>query len=222
MADPAESGKGQGAGSAERRRYDSPVRRERANATRERIVEAGAALAHGFPSWDWRGLSATAVAEQAGVNKATVYRYFPSERLLHDAIMRHLEDEAGISYADMDLRTINTLVESAYAHLSSFAGYPADTDAEEGAEEAPTAGADQRRRDALMRAVAAETPHWPEARRRMAAAVLDVLWGRDTHDRLITVWGLEAGQTTQAVTWAMSLLTEAVREGRDPGPGAAA
>ena len=221
MTDPAEPGKGQGADVAERRRYDSPVRRERANATRERIVEAGAALAHDFPSWDWRGLSAAAVAERAGVNKATVYRYFPSERLLHDAIMRHLEDEAGISYADMDLRTINTLVESAYAHLSSFAGYAADLDADADAEEAPTAGADQRRRDALMRAVAAETPDWPEARRRMAAAVLDVLWGRDTHDRLITAWGLDAEQTTQAVTWAMSLLTAAIRDGRDPGPGAA-
>jgi len=218
MADPAESGKGAGASVGERRRYDSPVRRERASATRERILVAGSALAHGFPTWDWRGLSAAAVADRAGVNKATVYRHFPTERLLHDAIMRRLEDEAGISYADMDLRTVNAVVERAYAHLSSFAGHHEAAESQEG----PTVGADQRRRDALMRAVTAETSDWPIARRRMAAAVLDVLWGTDTHDRLTTVWGLDGEQTTEAVTWAIALLTEAIREGRHPGPSGTA
>ena len=33
-----------------RRRYDSPVRRQRAAETRERILTAGAELLHGFPT----------------------------------------------------------------------------------------------------------------------------------------------------------------------------
>jgi AcrR family transcriptional regulator len=213
MTEPAEPDKGAGARTGERRRYDSPLRRERTNATRERILEAGSALAHGFPTWDWRGLSAGAVADRAGVNKATVYRHFPTERLLHDAIMQRLEDEAGISYDDMDLGTVNACVERAYAHLSSFAGRP---EAKE--EEAPTTGADRRRRDALLRAVTSETPDWPIARRRMAAAVLDVLWSRNTHERLTEVWGLDAGQTTEAVTWGIALLADAVRDDHRPGP----
>jgi AcrR family transcriptional regulator len=212
MADPAGAGKGQRAGVEERRRYDSPLRRERADATRQRILEAGSALAHGFPTWDWRGLSAGAVAERAGVNKATVYRHFPTERMLHDAIMQRLEDEAGISYDGLSLGSINALVERAYAHLSSFAGRPEPED------EAPTVGADQRRREALLRAVTSETPDWPSAERRMTAAVLDVLWSRNTHERLTETWGLGAEQTTEAVTWAIALLTAAVREGRQPGP----
>jgi AcrR family transcriptional regulator len=212
MADPAEPDKGKGARDGERRRYDSPLRRERTNATRQRILEAGSALAHSFPTWDWRGLSAGAVADRAGVNKATVYRHFPTERMLHDAIMQRLEDEAGISYDDMDLGTVNTLVERSYAHLASFAGHP------EADEDAPTAGADQRRRDALLRAVTSETPDWPVARRRMAAAVLDILWSRNTHERLTEAWGLDAEQTTEAVTWGIALLTDAVREGHHPGP----
>ena len=211
MADPAEPGKGDGAGAGGRRRYDSPVRRERTDATRRRILEAGCALAHGFPTRDWRGLSAAAVAERAGVNKATVYRHFPTERVLHDAIMRRLEDEAGISYDALELGSVNALVERAYAHLSSFAARP------EAEPEAPTDGADRRRRDALLRAVTAETPGWPAERRRMAAGVLDVLWSRDTHDRLTAAWGLDVGQTTEAVTWAIGLLADAVREGRYPG-----
>jgi len=212
MTDPAGPDKGEAAGAAERRRYDSPLRRERASATRERILEAGSALAHGFPTWDWRGLNSAAVAERAGVNKATVYRHFPTERQLHDAIMQRLEDEAGISYDAMDLGSINALVERAYAHLSSFAGRP------EAEDEAPTVGADQRRREALLRAVTAETPDWPSAQRRMTAAVLDVLWSRNTHERLTETWGLDAEQTTDAVTWAITLLTEPVREDRHVGP----
>jgi len=212
MTDPADLGKGEGPRAGEPRRYVSPLRRERTNATRQRILQAGSALAHSFPTWDWRGLSAAAVAQRAGVNKATVYRHFSTERMLHDAIMQHLEDEAGVSYDDMDLGTVTALVERAYAHLSSYAGRP------EPGEQAPTAGADQRRRDALMRAVTSETPDWPAARRRMAAAVLDVLWSRHTHERLTETWGLDTEQTTQAVIWAIALLTGAIRESHHPGP----
>ena len=39
---------------SERRKYDSPVRRQQAADTRERIVAAGADLVHGFDRWDWR------------------------------------------------------------------------------------------------------------------------------------------------------------------------
>ena len=42
---------------SERRPYDSPVRRSRAAATRERIVAAGSELVHGFEAWDWDQLT---------------------------------------------------------------------------------------------------------------------------------------------------------------------
>ena len=89
-----------------RRRYDSPVRRQQAADTRERIVAAGSALVHSYASWDWRELTFRAVAEQAGVSERTVYRHFPSERHLHDAVMDRLEREAGIAYEDVDLASL--------------------------------------------------------------------------------------------------------------------
>ena len=48
-----------------RRRYDSPVRRQQAAETRARILAAGSALVHGYPTWDWRELTFRAVAEKA-------------------------------------------------------------------------------------------------------------------------------------------------------------
>ena len=41
------------------RTYDSPVRRQQAEETRERIVSAGAELLHGFAVWNWRALTVT-------------------------------------------------------------------------------------------------------------------------------------------------------------------
>jgi AcrR family transcriptional regulator len=57
-----------------RRTYDSPVRRQRAAATRERILTSGAELLHGFPTWNWSELTVRAVAERAAVTERTVYR----------------------------------------------------------------------------------------------------------------------------------------------------
>ena len=42
---------------AERKPYDSPVRRQRMEVTRERIVAAGVELVRGFKTWDWSELT---------------------------------------------------------------------------------------------------------------------------------------------------------------------
>ena len=86
-----------------KRPYNSPARRQRVAETRERIVAAGAALVREFTTWDWDGLTFRAVAELAGISERTVYRHFPTERHLHDAVMARLEDEAGITYEDVEL-----------------------------------------------------------------------------------------------------------------------
>ena len=91
---------------ASRRTYDNRARQEKAAQTRERIVAAGSELVHDFDSWNWRDLTFKAVAERAGVGERTVYRHFPTERHLHDAVMQRLESEAGISYEDVDLTNI--------------------------------------------------------------------------------------------------------------------
>src|SRR6185312_1564299 len=104
----------------ERRRYDSPVRREQAAATRERIVAAGSELVHEFDSWHWDALTFRAVAERAGVGERTVYRHFPTEQHLHDAVMVRLESEAGVSYEDVDLTNIGEVTARVFASLQRF------------------------------------------------------------------------------------------------------
>ena len=199
----------------ERRRYDSPLRRRRVDETRERILAAGSALARSFPTWDWQALTVGAVAERAGVNKTTVYRHFATEQELRAAIMYRLEAETGIDYDDLELADITPLIARAFAQLPSFAARakaPADP-------ASPTAIADQRRREALLRAVTPATTDWSSTDRQIAAAVIDLLWSRTSHERLTDVWNLDRGQAVQAVTWAIDLILTAIRDGHPPRTG---
>ncbi|MCK9904289.1 TetR family transcriptional regulator [Parafrankia colletiae] len=210
MATPDPDGK---AATPPRRRYDSPRRREQAAQTRERIIDAGSALVHSFARWDWSDLTFRAVAERAGVGERTVYRHFPNESDLHEAVLRRLEEEAGITYEGLDLDQLPEITTRSFATLSSYA-VPRWTP--EGPEDGPLILKDQRRRDALVAAVARHTADWPENQREMATGMLDVLWHVPSYERLTTMWNLDGDQATKAITWVIGLLVDAIHEGQRP------
>ena len=120
----------------------------RAAETRERIVTAGAELLHGFPIWNWRALTVRAVAERAGVNERTVYRYFASERELRDAVMERLEEEAGVRLDGLRLDEVPALTTRILEYVSTF---PLEARAPR---DATVAEANERQRQALIGAVA--------------------------------------------------------------------
>src|SRR5918995_7154537 len=62
-----------------KRRYEKKARAEQEEATRQRIIEAAIGL-HGTVGPARTTISA--IAERAGVRRATVYRHFPDEREL--------------------------------------------------------------------------------------------------------------------------------------------
>ncbi|GAA5148939.1 hypothetical protein GCM10023321_11980 [Pseudonocardia eucalypti] len=188
------------------------MRRQRASETVERIVSAGSELVHEGPVWDWRGVTFQAVAERAGVNERTVYRHFPNERELRDAVMQRLQKEAGIPTLEgMKLEEIAEITERTLAYVSTFpSGEPMPQDATQ-------AEADKRRREALLNALVPVTAGWSETDRATAAAMFDVLWGIGAYERLVKIWGLDPAEATRGVTWVMRLVETAVRQGRGPG-----
>jgi AcrR family transcriptional regulator len=196
----------------ERRRYDSPLRRQRAAETRDKIVAAGSEIAHGLPTWNWRALTFRAVGERAGVSERTVHRHFSTERELHEAILQRLVVESGVTLDTMRLDKFASITARVFTYLSSFAISPASP------EEPAFTALDQHRRDALLEAVEAATPDWSAAERQMAAAILDVLWNVPTYERLITAWRLDAARATRTVTWVIGLVEAAIRDGRRPPP----
>ena len=189
-----------------RRRYDSPARRQQAAETRERIIAASADLVRGLTTWEWDELTFRSVAELAGVSERTVYRHFPSERHLHDAVMRRLEDDAGITYEDVELANLADATARVFASLHRFA-----IEDSVRTPSGPTfAGADQRRQDALIHAVTARAPHWTHTQRAAIAGLLDVLWSPLTYERLVRVWKLDDSNASSTVQWLIGKVVEAV------------
>jgi AcrR family transcriptional regulator len=195
-----------------RRQYDSSLRRQRATQTRERIIAAGSALLRGSSVRDWRGLTMRAVAEQAGVNERTVYRHFGNEQGLHDAVMHRLEEEAGIELQGMRLEEVAEVTARIFEHVSSFppdARPPLDPTLQE---------AKRRQHEALLAAVAGRAGTWPEADRRVAAAVLDVLWSVASYERLVVDWQIDRSEATRGITWVIGLVGDAIAAGGGDGP----
>jgi AcrR family transcriptional regulator len=202
-----------GSSIANRRTYDNSARQQKAAQTRERIVAAGSELVHAFDTWNWRDLTFKAVAERAGVGERTVYRHFPTERHLHDAVMLRLESEAGVSYEDVDLTNIGEVSTRVFASLQRFSVRKSVETPQD-----PTfVGVDVRRRDALMRTVSASAPGWSDAQQRVAAGLLDVLWNVPSYERLVGVWGIDGHEATDAITWLMAKVVAAIEED-DPPP----
>jgi AcrR family transcriptional regulator len=196
-----------------RRRYDSPLRQQRASETRDRIVNAGREILQGSSIHDWEALTMRAVAERAGVNERTVYRHFTNERGLRDAVMHRMEEQAGIDLATLRLADIADVAGRIFASVSTHPlppRPPLDPTLTE---------ASQRQRAALLRALAPHTDAWTDADRTVAAAMFDVLWGVAPYARLVTDWRLEPNQAVAGLTWVIGLIEEAVRAGRGPSTG---
>ena len=176
-------------------------------------MAAGSELAHELSSWDWRALTFRAVAERAGVGERTVYRHFPTERQLHDAVMERLNEEAGVDYEALDLASLGPTTARIFRSLRSFAVDPGVPESDD-----PTfLAVDARRRAALLRAVEHEAPGWTRTQRETAAAALDIIWNLPSYERLVGVWGMSSSRATATIRWALDLVTAAVEDGEPPG-----
>jgi AcrR family transcriptional regulator len=189
------------------RRYESPLRRERAVQTKERIIEAGCTILRGSSIRDWRALTVRGVADNAGVNERTVYRYFGNERGLRDAVMHRLEQEAGIELEGMRLQDVAGIAARILHHVSS---YPLRAKAPQD----PTlTDAHLRQRTALLGALDDSTAEWPESDRHAVAALLDVLWSVASYERLVSDWDMDSDEAVRTLTWAIELVRKAVEGG---------
>lgn len=193
----------------DRRRYDSPVRREQKARTWDRIVDAGAELVRLSRNWEWQDITCDAVAKHAGVAKRTVYRHFSTELDLHAAIMTRLSTQAGVDYSAVTLDTVAETAHRVFGSLGSFAAAATTT---------PHAAAVIRqtgleRREALLRAVAVEHPEMTAAHRITMAAALDVLWSTSAYALLIDTWEMSHEDATEVLAWAIHTLVDTARRG---------
>jgi AcrR family transcriptional regulator len=200
-------------GTRPRRRYDSTRRQESAAETRRRIVVAGSVLLRTANVRDWGGLTVRAVAERTGVHERTVYRHFVNERGLRDAVMRQVEEEAGIALEGMDLDDVGDVARRIFEYVSVFPVEPRPT------LDPTLSEASQRQHQALLDAVNARAGAWSTADRTLAAGMLDVLWSVASYERLVRDWQLDRDAAIAAIEWVITMVVQAVEQGRGPASG---
>ena len=152
-----------------------------------------------------------AVAERAGVNERTVYRHFGNERGLRDAVMHRLEEEAGIVLEAMRLDDVADVAARIFEHVSSYPLEPRPP------LDPTLVDANRRQRRRCWARSPPSAEGWSETDRRIAAAMLDVLWSVATFERLVADWQLDRAAAIRGATWVIGLIAEAVSSGRPPG-----
>ncbi|HSZ38288.1 MAG TPA: helix-turn-helix domain-containing protein [Acidimicrobiales bacterium] len=186
------------------------MRRQRALETRERIIDAGCKLLRRSGLRDWRALTIRGVAEHAGVNERTVYRYFGNERGLRDAVMHRQEVKAGIELEGMQLEDVAGFAARIFTHVSAYPGRPKPP------LDPTLSDASVRQKHALLAALAERTAGWSVPEQTAAAGMLDVFWNVATYERLTTDWGMDRDQAIGTVGWAIGLVEDAIRRGQRP------
>ena len=189
------------------RTYDSPLRRENAQRTRKRILDAAASVI----TEDGEFVVAQ-VAERAGVSVRTVYHHFPDRETMLDALGEWLAEELGYPRPEWpaDLASFADLTETAAEQLR------ADLDKMRVFFSTPVGQAARRqaraqRLEHLRRLADAELAGVDPQVAKWLAVIVHQLASSRTWLGMRDEAGFEVLEAAKAVGWAIRTLVESVK-----------
>lgn len=192
------------------RAYKSDLRREQADATRSRILDAAAALLEASPDGA-AAVTTKRIAEEAGITEVTLYRHFPSRADLNQALWQHMNASQGVaggfptSLSEMPARLLPlfTSFDATPAHILNTLTSATGRDMRNSQNDA--------RRAAFLHAVQSDNGELAPTDRTQAAAVLQLLYSAYAWLSLREQWGLTGTETARAVGWALETLSRDLR-----------
>lgn len=179
--------------------YRSELRAEQVAATRQRIIEAAAAS---FAPWA-EELPFNEVAERARVSERTVYRHFPTQRDLLQAVTAHVVKRSGWQPDELHAENLGAVTARAFAYFGSLIE-SRDHQPETQSPEMKELRA--KRLETIERIVAPYTEGMdPELARGICAVfagLVRVQFLRGMYEQ----WGLSGAEAGRAVEWAINAL----------------
>jgi len=189
-----------------RRPYSSPLRARQAEHTRELIL---AALERCFERSDATEVSIEAVAEEAGVERRTVFRHFPSREVLFDAFWLWFNARLALPLAPATPQEFVAAPRDAFARFDTTPGVVRAALHSPSGRAMRLRGA-QARREAFARALAPLLAARPEAERRRITALTHLLYSAPAWEVMTEFGGLTGPEAGEAAAWALELILSAV------------
>jgi AcrR family transcriptional regulator len=187
--------------------YDSPLRREQAEQTRSRIVDAAVELVVGGAE----GLTMQEVAKSAGVALRTVFRHFPTRDDLLDAVwlvlLARMGDAPDLETLDDLTRFVPELVDRYGAMEEQIRGVMF---AKTFVSSRQRLGSERARK--MRKAVAAQFTGGDERGRAMAASAAYTLTVPLVSIVLKEACGISSVEAGRASAWAIRVLAKAYAE----------
>jgi AcrR family transcriptional regulator len=189
------------------RAYVSPLRKEQAEQTRQRIIEA---FAQEVATRQTIDITLRQVAARAGVSVPTLYRSFASLEALTDAFWTWVEPQLGswseIESAD-DLPSFAENLFARFAEHEPLIRAMVITSAGQRIR----ARSVRRRNDAVRRALAPLTEGMTERDALAVTALCKVMVSGYAFHLMRDDWGVEGAEAGRAVAWALRTLLGALR-----------
>jgi AcrR family transcriptional regulator len=187
--------------------YQSPLRAEQKEATRQRILDAAGRL------MEDRGLeefSFASIAKEAGVKERTVYRHFPTKAALIESLCEWFQQR--IHYGEF----ARTEAELLAKPEQIFPGFEENEQLARALWSSPQGRAFrlsnvEERKAGIKAAIADAVRDLPPRQARWIAAVIHALLSSATWQSMKDYWNLSGEEAGKASSMAMELLLNAVR-----------
>ena len=195
---------------AETRSYNSPLREEKARETREAILHALYRLMSTSAVPD--EISMDAIAAEAGIQRRTVFRHFPTKDDLLTAFWPWLNALIGTSIAPDNAGDIVAGPRDAFPRFDAHeAAIRASLHSPTG--RAMRAGMIPARRLRFAGALATILGNLPPAEARKVEALAHLLYSASAWEVLKDYGGLDGAQAGETASWALETILSAIASG---------
>lgn len=195
------------------RAYNSPLREEKSRETREAILEALFSLMQSSAMPDDIGMEA--IAQEAGVQRRTIFRHFSSKHDLLAAFWPWLNARIGASIKPETPRDIVDGPRQAFPLFDAHeAAMRAALHSRTGRE--MRQGTVPARRKNFSAALAPALAALPPERARSVEALAHLLYSASAWEVLKDYGGLDGTQAGETASWALDLILSAVGKGVTP------
>ena len=196
------------------RRYNSPLRAEQAQRTRDLILDAFTDLLEDRRADD---ITTREIAQRAGVSQPTVYRHFPDRTALLEGLSGRIGRKVGAPQIPTpeSVDDIGAQIEAMFTDSDDFA---VELRAEVLLNSDPRWYAEQTRRtsEAFLRLVEEAFPELGGRRQAQVAGLLRCLGSSHSWLRMREEYGVPGTESGPMTRWAMETILAAVRRGIPP------